>query len=200
MTTPIAGLEEIASSQANKYLTHNTALRMLEGLLFRALSATTAAQPSSPAPANGDVYIIPSGATGADWGGYSAGDVAIYNSGWSAFSPWAGLRLWVVNLHTYLIYNGTSWVPVSVAGLRVEDRDLSILPTSPVPASGAVYIVAAGSPQSFATGTLAIADGAGGWFAVTPTDGDFAYIKDEKKLSAFSTGSPYGWSAGISLS
>lgn len=114
MTTPIAGLDEIAQNQANKYLTHNTALRQLEALAFRALSKTTTAQPGSPA--NGDVYIIPGSATGAAWATYTEGDVAIYNGGWSSLSPFEGLSLWISDTNQRWTYDGSGWKFESGAG------------------------------------------------------------------------------------
>lgn len=116
MTTPIAGLDEISQSQANKYLTHNTALRQLEALTFRALSRSTTAQPASPEPVNGDVYIIPGSATGAAWATYTEDDIAMYNGGWSNLSPFEGLSLWISDVNQRWTYDGAGWKFESGAG------------------------------------------------------------------------------------
>jgi hypothetical protein len=66
------------------------------------------AQPVSPA--RGDVYIIPAGATGAQWSTFDADDLAIYDGGtWHAYAPVAGL---VVHfLGSQKQYTGTGgWV------------------------------------------------------------------------------------------
>lgn len=108
MTLPITGLDEISQSQAQKYLTHNTALRMLEGLMFRALSMSTDAEPGTPS--DGDVYILTASATGTDWGTRTAGDVVVYNGGdWTGFTPWEGLSLWVNDEDTRVTYTGSAW-------------------------------------------------------------------------------------------
>ena len=79
MTTPISGLDEIEQNQANKYLTSNTSLRKMEALAYRVLSATTSAQPLSPA--DGDVYILNATPSGSSWGVQSQNDVMIFSAG-----------------------------------------------------------------------------------------------------------------------
>lgn len=198
MTTPIASLPEIASNQANKHLTHNTALRYLEGLMFRANSATTSAEPVSPL--GGDVYIMPASPSGTNWAAFSEHDVTILvDSVWVQFTPWEGLSLWVSDLNKHMTFNGGTWQLSYREIINVEDRNLATLPTSPIPTAGQAYIVASGSPQQFSPDQIAIADGTGGWFTYAPEEGDVVYIKDEQVFSSFNTGSPLGWSAGSSI-
>lgn len=72
----------------------NNNVRRLEILVGSAISATTTAQPASPAER--DVYILPSTHTGAMWSGFDEGDVVIYyNATWTAFAPFDGLRKFV---------------------------------------------------------------------------------------------------------
>lgn len=53
------------------------------------VSATTTAQPGSPS--DGQAYILPSGKTGTQWGGFTAGQIAYYYSGaWTAYTVKAG--------------------------------------------------------------------------------------------------------------
>lgn len=114
MTTPLLGLPEIAQNQANKYLTHNTALRDIESLTIRVLSRSTTAQPGSPT--NGDSFILPGSATGAQWGGYTAGHLVVYNSGWSSFAPFEGLSVWVNDVNQRWTYDGADWMFESGSG------------------------------------------------------------------------------------
>ena len=109
MTTPITGMPEIAESQANKYITHNEALRRMEALSFRVLSRTTTAEPASPA--DGDSYIIPASATGANWAGQD-GNVGYYDgSVWHFVTAFEGLGdLWVMDEDRELRYDGTDWI------------------------------------------------------------------------------------------
>ena len=200
MATPLLSLDEITGGQANKHVTHNEALRTLEAVSFRALSITTTAQPASPEPSAGDVYIMPSGATGALWATYAEHDIAIFlDTSWVAVTPFEGLSIYVNDIKQTLRFNGTSWELANRPLLNVEDRNVFPLPTSPIPTAGQAYIVPTASPQTIAADTIAIADGVGGWFYQTPGVGDLVYIVDEQVFSSFNTGSPLGWSSGTAI-
>jgi hypothetical protein len=73
----------------------NNNVRLLQALKINpAISASTAAQPASPA--EGDVYILPASPTGANWGSFNEGDVVIYyDATWTAYEPVKGLRKFV---------------------------------------------------------------------------------------------------------
>lgn len=96
---------------------NDNALRS-EILAGRVISKTTTAQPASPA--DGAIYIIPSGATGAQWSGFDEGDLAIYRGGtWLAYAPVSGL---VVNMLGGLQqWGGSAWEDLggSAAGAPV---------------------------------------------------------------------------------
>ncbi|MGH8585289.1 MAG: DUF2793 domain-containing protein [Gammaproteobacteria bacterium] len=114
MTTPILALDEIVSSQAGKELTHNTALRQLEGRLIRAKDKDLATPPGSPA--EGDAYIIPAGATGV-WASQT-NKIAVYiGGGWVFYTPIEGVRLWINDEDIECVFDGTSWVVLAGAGL-----------------------------------------------------------------------------------
>ena len=60
------GLSFLAAAQAQKHVTVNESLLRLDALVqLAAKSASTAAEPASPV--DGDIYILPSGKTGAAW-------------------------------------------------------------------------------------------------------------------------------------
>lgn len=75
----------------------NNNIRLLQAIKINpVLSATTTAQPG--APEEGDVYIIPTAATGGQWGAFTEGDVAIfYEATWTAYTPVDGLRKFVID-------------------------------------------------------------------------------------------------------
>lgn len=86
----------------------------LEALHRLVISKGITAQPASPS--EGDVYIIPSGATGVQWSTFDADDIAIFTEGtWYAFGPVDGL---VVNIAgTLEQYDGsTGWTEISGGG------------------------------------------------------------------------------------
>jgi len=74
-TTANLLLPFIQAAQAQKHITHNEALRLLDGLTqISVLDRNLATPPGSPA--EGARYIVDSGATGL-WAGWD-GDVAFY--------------------------------------------------------------------------------------------------------------------------
>ena len=59
-------------------------------------------------PANGDRYIVPSGATG-DWSGHD-GQVAVRVAGaWEFYSPARGWRAWVEDENAEAVRNASAW-------------------------------------------------------------------------------------------
>ena len=67
MTTPNLGLPFILHGQAQKEVTHNEALIRLDALVHGSVRSRTLTTPPG-SPANGERWIVPSGATGA-WAG-----------------------------------------------------------------------------------------------------------------------------------
>jgi hypothetical protein len=96
-------------SQAQKHVTVNEALRRLDALVQPvAVSATLAAQPTSPA--DGAVYILPAGKTGAAWGAMANGTLAYWCDGvWEALTPKLGWVVRVADLDCDLRWSGTAW-------------------------------------------------------------------------------------------
>lgn len=107
MTTPVLGLPEMTPAQAGKYITFNQALHELEGKLVRVLSRTTTAEPASPV--EGDAYIVPAGATGANWTGQD-GKLAVYYAGaWTFTTPLEGVRVWVASEDIVVVRIDSAW-------------------------------------------------------------------------------------------
>jgi len=105
-TTPNLALTYIASSQAQKEITHNDALNDLDALAqLSALDHTLATPPASPN--TGDTYIIGAAPTGA-WTGF-ANAVAAWYGGWKIKTPLAGWLAWTRNNSRVLYYTGSAW-------------------------------------------------------------------------------------------
>lgn len=112
MTTPVLGLPEVTDGQASQGAIHNEALRELMAKTVRVLSRTTTAEPGSPA--DGDAYILPSGFSGASWGGSAVNRIAHYIGGvWQFYTPAEGWRVWVNNENITVAYDGSAWVTTS---------------------------------------------------------------------------------------
>ncbi|MBZ0260811.1 MAG: DUF2793 domain-containing protein [Hyphomicrobiales bacterium] len=106
--TPLISLPLLEASQAQKHVTHNEALLLLDAVVHLAvISRALAAPPVSPA--DGERYLVAASATG-DWLGHS-GHLAFREAGaWRFAVPKAGWRLWVVAESLFLVFDGTVWI------------------------------------------------------------------------------------------
>lgn len=107
------GLPYLAAGQLQKHVTLNEALTRLDALTQTAVvSATTMAQPA--APSDGALYILPSGATGADWTGRSAHAlVRAEAGGWLEIEAPEGLLAVVLDSDKVLVRRAGTWSPLT---------------------------------------------------------------------------------------
>jgi hypothetical protein len=112
--TPLLGLPLIDAAQAQKHVTHNRAITLLEGdTQLAVIDRTLTAPPGSPA--DGDRHLIAAGATGA-WAGEDY-NVAFYRDGvWLILTPREGWLCWVAAEALALRYTSGAWV--DAAGAR----------------------------------------------------------------------------------
>jgi len=115
-TTTKLLLPYILAAQAQKHVTHNEALRLLDGLVqLSVLDRDLTAPPGSPN--DGDRYIVASGATG-DWAGWDL-NVALFTDGaWLRLPSRTGWRVWVEDEGLLLAYDGMGWVGTTPATLQ----------------------------------------------------------------------------------
>lgn len=113
------GLPFIEGSQAQKHVTHNEALRILDAAVqIGVLDIDQAAPP--PTPADGDRHIVASGATGA-WVGH-ADAVAVWEDGaWRFLVPKLGWCAWSDADGALLVYDGAAWIDVASGGGSMSD-------------------------------------------------------------------------------
>ena len=109
-TSPVLGLPLIQPAQAQKHVTHNEALRLLDAVTQ--LSVVTAPQAAPPAsPLRGQRYIVAAPGSGA-WAG-QGGQIAVFDDpGWLFFAPAPGWRADVTESGVTLRYDGTDWQPL----------------------------------------------------------------------------------------
>ncbi len=105
-TTPRLALAYIASSQAQKEITHNAALNDLDFMAQASVIDYTISTPPA-SPNTGDSYIVGPSPTGA-WSG-CANYVTGYYAGWSLKPPQTGWTVWTKNGNRVLYYNGSAW-------------------------------------------------------------------------------------------
>ncbi|HMQ65237.1 MAG TPA: DUF2793 domain-containing protein [Amaricoccus sp.] len=106
-------LPYLLASQAQKHVTVNEALRLLDGLVQLAVLDRDLIAPAG-APADGDRYIVVAGATGV-WTGWD-GSVAYWVDGsWMRLVPRPGWRAWVEDEATLVIWTGAAWERLETA-------------------------------------------------------------------------------------
>jgi hypothetical protein len=108
------GLPLIAASQAQKHVTHNEAVQLLDTVVQLAvLDANRTSPPATPAA--GERHIVAASASGA-WSG-KVGQIAIWQDGaWTFLAPKTGWRAWCMLDTALLCFDGSAW------------RDLRTLP------------------------------------------------------------------------
>lgn len=116
MTTPKLLLPELIVGQAGKELTHNQALAVLDQLAQAVVvDKDLTAPPGSPA--NGSMYIVAAGATGA-WSGQS-GKLAYWLTtvaAWTFITPEDGWSAWVTDESIRYERKAGAWVVVATGG------------------------------------------------------------------------------------
>ncbi|SMX26812.1 hypothetical protein TRP8649_00904 [Pelagimonas phthalicica] len=116
-SSPIMNLPYIEPSQAQKHVTHNEALRILDAVTQLSVQSADLATPPA-SPADGDRYIVAAGGV-ADWAGQD-GNIAVWTDNtWQFFAPQAGWRADVTPTGNSLRFDGTTWGPAS---------DVSVVP------------------------------------------------------------------------
>lgn len=106
-TSPRLELPYLQPSQAQKHVTHNEALRLLDGLVQLVVQRLDgAAPPGDPAP--GDIYGLGGAPTGA-WAG-QAGKLAFREgASWRFVTPQDGWRAWDMTSEHAHVYSGGAW-------------------------------------------------------------------------------------------
>lgn len=112
-TTARLGLAYIQAAQAQKHVTHNDALRLLDGIVQASVvNRTTTTPPGSPT--EGATYIVAAGATGV-WAGWD-GDLALYVDGsWYRLEAVQGMRVWDLAADELVVRVASSWTSLAVA-------------------------------------------------------------------------------------
>ena len=105
-TTPLLALPLLAAAQAQKHVTHNEALILLDAATQLAVIDRGGTAPPG-APMEGARYLIGAAPTG-DWAGHG-GEIALYDGGWLFLTPRAGWGAYVAVERITLLYDGANW-------------------------------------------------------------------------------------------
>ncbi len=108
--SPNLSLPYLMPSQAQKHVTHNEALRLLDTLVQLAVQEIGATTPPA-APEDGALFALGTGATGA-WAGQD-GKLACFNdNSWTFLAPQDGWRAWDIQSATLRVHSAGDWLAV----------------------------------------------------------------------------------------
>jgi hypothetical protein len=126
MPTPNLSLPYIAQGQAQKEVTHNDALNLLDAVVQLAVLDRDLATPPG-SPTQGARYLVAASPTGA-WAGHANHIAAWLDGAWRFFVPNIGWLAWVIDEGTILAWNGSAWV--DAPGVISALQKLGILTTA----------------------------------------------------------------------
>jgi hypothetical protein len=107
--TTLLGLPYIQPSQAQKHVTHNEAIRVLDAIVQVGVLDHNLTVPPT-IPTDGDRYIVAAASSGP-WAGKD-GSIAVFEgSTWSFFAPNLGWLAWVQDQGGLYAWDGVDWVP-----------------------------------------------------------------------------------------
>ncbi len=109
--SPNLGLPYLAAAQAQKHVTHNEALRVLDAVVQLAVLDKDLTTPPG-SPADGDRYIVAASATG-DWAGKDQKIAAWQDNAWAFYTPEEGWLAWVADEDRLYAWDGTNWTQAS---------------------------------------------------------------------------------------
>jgi hypothetical protein len=109
--SPNLALPFLLAAQAQKHVTVNEALRILDGLVQLSVLEARASPPASPVP--GARYLV-SATAGGLWAGWE-GSIALYDdNAWRRLIPQEGWLLWNVAAEEFQRFDGTAWVTLEL--------------------------------------------------------------------------------------
>ncbi len=132
MTTTLhLDLPLIAPAQAQKHVTHNEALALVDALMHLSVIDDWRSEPPQT-PQEGDRHIIAAGASGA-WAGHDGEIAHRIDGGWTFCTPVAGMLAFLVSANLLVLHDGTHFrAPLQRSDLvgigtdAAADRRLSV--------------------------------------------------------------------------
>ncbi len=118
------GLPTIDAGQAQKHVTHNEALRIIDTLVQLAVIDRDLNAPP-PSPGEGERWIVQASPspTGA-WAGHGDQIAAWQDGGWQFYAPKPGFLAYVADEGTICFWNGAAWASVDSAVSALQNLAL----------------------------------------------------------------------------
>lgn len=119
-TTSRLALPLIEASQAQKHVTHNEALRILDAAIQVSVIDLTRTEPP-PTPGEGDRHIVAASSTGA-WAGAEYSIATWEEGAWRFLAPQVGWCVWSIADEVMFVWDGAAWrdqrdLPVSLGSI-----------------------------------------------------------------------------------
>jgi hypothetical protein len=106
-TTPNLALPFLEAAQAQKHVTHNAALTLLDAVVMLSIvDRDLTAPPASPA--DGSRYLVAMGASGA-WSGHDGKIAAFADGAWAFHTPQEGWLAWIADEDAFIVFEGANW-------------------------------------------------------------------------------------------
>jgi len=204
--SPILSLPLIQPAQAQKHVTHNEALRLLDVIVqLSVINRTLTAPPG--ATVAGDRHIVAAGATGA-WAG-QASKIALSEAGvWAFLTPLTGWRAYVEAEAAVASFDGTGWVMLADGPLEVAQLGVSTAPdatnrlsvNSPATLlshAGAGHQVKINKAGATDTASLLFQTGFSGRAEIGTTGSDALQVKVSPNGSAYYTAMSVAAASGV---
>ncbi len=129
--SPHLGLPYIEAAQAQKHVTHNETLDILDALVQLAVESRSLTAPPG-SPTEGACYIPAAAATGA-WSGWDL-QLAVYSGGaWVKITPKSGMKAWIKSERLTVTYEDSVWrdgIALTAHGgrvtLRAKEEELTL--------------------------------------------------------------------------
>ncbi|MGE3247552.1 MAG: DUF2793 domain-containing protein, partial [Beijerinckiaceae bacterium] len=121
MNSPNLSLPYLEAAQAQKHVTHNDALSLIDALTHLSFASSNASEPPALAEEGACILVgqTPSGA----FAGH-AGMVAIFDGGaWRFVEPRRGWRAFAEDDNNFLLFDGSTWLPVENLVRQLADLD-----------------------------------------------------------------------------
>lgn len=113
------GLPLIDGAEAQKHVTHNEALAVLDIVVqARVLDRVRTSPP--PSPAEGDAYLVATGATDA-WAGGDGRIAAFANGAWRLLSPATGWLVFVAAENRLIVKTDAGWLEVGAVPTALDN-------------------------------------------------------------------------------